>query len=614
MARNHLGDLRRSQVITIHGPGAIVDFRSGGAGISVVAAGLDQWDERAAPAGLAHPQTISEPRLEKELGVDGFRLPPVARQTRPGEFAKDAGSLVGARFPTWLQCPNCHLLRPAHKWTANPGDPALQCATCSRPKDPSHVVPARFVVACPYGHLNDFPWHYWLGGHAESCTRKGDLKLEGGATAGLAGYVLSCTECGNRRSMEGCFGTEWLQAIPCEGRRPWLAAEPEECPTTKPGHKRGSADLPSVLQRGASNLYFSVLESAIDIPPWSEALQKRLGIYWSKLVKADDAKLKRLIEDLELDALTEMPTDKLLVEIKKRRARLESPERNLRLEEYEQLTRHEKPHETQEFAIRPAEPPRELQRWLGKVVQVTRLREVRALYGFTRIQPPLGRKDKRLAKIAASPKNWLPAVENRGEGIFLALNREALNRWESLENVRARAALRHAAYAADWKRRGGEGPPPRTISARFLLLHGLAHALIRQLSLDCGYSSASLRERLYADTGTFDMAGLLVFTASPDADGTLGGLVRQGEPESIVRLLENGLAAMSWCSSDPLCIEGIHTLTDPLSGAACHACLLAAETSCEEFNRLLDRALLVGTPKDPSLGFFHELVASTAED
>jgi hypothetical protein len=113
--------------------------------------------------------------------------------------------------------------------------------------------------------------------------------------------------------------------------------------------------------------------------------------------------------------------------------------------------------------------------------------------------------------------------------------------------------------------------------------------------------------------GLFDMAGLLVFTASPDADGTLGGLVRQGEPGNIVRMTEKGLAAMTWCSSDPLCIEGVHTLTDPLSGAACHACLLAAETSCEEFNRLLDRALLVGTPKDPSLGFFRDLVGSAVE-
>lgn len=610
MAPNHLGDLRRSQVITIHGPGAIVDFR---AGVSVVAAGLDQWDERAPPVGLAHPQTISEPRLEKELGVDGFRLPPVARQRRPGEYEKGAGNLVGVRFPNWLQCPNCHLLRPAKGWTEIAGNPALQCTKCSRPKDPSYVVPARFVVACPYGHLDEFPWHYWLGDHAEACTKKGDLKLEGGVTAGLAGYVLSCTECGARRSMEGCFGTEWLQVMPCAGRRPWLAAEPEECPTTKPGRKHGSADLPSVLQRGASNLYFSALESAIDIPPWSEALQKRLGIYWAKLAKADDAKLKRLIEDLELDVLTEMPADKLFEEVKKRRARLDAPERNLRLEEYEQLTQHNKPHETQEFAIRPAEPPVELQRWLGRVVQVTRLREVRALYGFTRIQPPHGRKDQRLAKISALPKNWLPAIENRGEGIFLALDREALTRWERQTNVQARAKLRNEAFAAEWRRRGGEGPPLRTITPRFLLLHGLAHALIRQLALDCGYSSASLRERLYADEGTFDMAGLLVFTASPDADGTLGGLVRQGEPESVRCLIEKGLAAMSWCSSDPLCIEGVHTLTDPLSGAACHACLLAAETSCEEFNRLLDRALLVGTPKDPSLGFFHELVMSAWE-
>jgi hypothetical protein len=414
--------------------------------------------------------------------------------------------------------------------------------------------------------------------------------------------------------MEGCFGTDWLSAIPCAGRRPWLASEAEECPTTKEIHKQGNADTPTVLQRGASNIYFSALESALDIPPWSEALQKRLGVYWSNLAQAeDDAELKTIIKVLKLETLTQVPADKLFEEVKKRLTRLKSPERNLRLEEYEQLTQHEKPLDTQEFAIRPSRPPAALEPWVGRVVQVTRLREVRAMYGFTRILPPLGRQDQRLAKITASPKNWLPAVENRGEGIFIELNRKALVTWEARPAVKARAELRHAAYVADWRRRGGEGLPPRTISARFLLVHGLAHTLIRQLSLDCGYSSASLRERLYADVHPFDMAGLLVFTASPDADGTLGGLVRQGEPESIVRLMEKGLAAMTWCSSDPLCIEGVHTLTDPLSGAACHACLLAAETSCEEFNRLLDRALLVGTPKDPSLGFFHDLVTSAVE-
>src|SRR5690606_1122360 len=145
----------------------------------------------------------------------------------------------------------------------------------------------------------------------------------------------------------------------------------------------------------------------------------------------------------------------------------------------------------------------------------------------------------------------------------------------------------------------------RVLTPRFLLVHSLAHALIRQLSLSCGYSSASLRERLYADVDpSWDMAGLLVYTSSPDADGTLGGLARQGEDSNIVRVFEDALLSMTWCSADPLCIEGVHARSAPANGAACHACLLASETSCEEFNTFLVRALLIGTPTQPELGFF----------
>jgi hypothetical protein len=124
------------------------------------------------------------------------------------------------------------------------------------------------------------------------------------------------------------------------------------------------------------------------------------------------------------------------------------------------------------------------------------------------------------------------------------------------------------------------------------------------LSISCGYSGASLRERLYVGSSQWDMAGILIFTSSPDADGTLGGLVRQGESRRLVAVFEECLASMNWCSSDPLCIEGVQSLSTPSNGAACHACMLAPETSCEEFNSFLDRAMIVGTPSIPEIGYF----------
>ena len=203
--------------------------------------------------------------------------------------------------------------------------------------------------------------------------------------------------------------------------------------------------------------------------------------------------------------------------------------------------------------------------------------------------------------------SWLPAVENRGDGIFIQLQLDRVRKWETTGAVVNRVATIRAAYEEAWKDRGRPGAPPNVVTPRLLLTHSLAHALIRQLSLSCGYTSASLRERLYVDVGpTWEMAGLLIFTSSPDADGTLGGLARQGENANIVRVFEDALSSMTWCSSDPLCIEGMHARSEPANGAACHACLLAAETSCEEFNTFLDRALLVGTPAQPQLGFFEE--------
>lgn len=601
--KNDLGDVRRSQVITTHGPGSIIDFRAGGYGgaaISVVAGGLEEWDRWAPPSGIGNPQTVYEPRLEKELDVEGFRLPPVAPQVAPGVYSPRSGKLVGVRFPRWLQCPKCHLLRQPQQWSEDPGDPALYCADCSEKaggRNRVHVVPVRFIVICENGHLDEFPWHWWVK-HEPSCpapNRRRELRLQGSATAGLAGLMLSCDGCGARRSMEGVFGSDAIPA-PCRGERPWLGSNAQEQCAAKP----------RVVQRGASNLYFSVVESALDIPPWSDDLQKKIGLRWSMLQNAPDANARRvLIQAMRLTDVVGMSEEELSASIEDRIARLNAPDRNLRWEEYQQFIQHTRPFgENTEFEIIPAPAPPEIRSWVSSVTRATRIREVRALRGFTRVFPPTSRNDDRIARLSLNTPQWLPAVENRGEGIFIQLNMDRLRQWEGLDAVKARAERIDASNQAAWRDRGRAGSP-RSITPRLLLVHSLSHVLIRQLSLTCGYGSASLRERIYVDIGSsWDMAGLLIFTSSPDADGTLGGLARQGESSNVVKLFEDALTSMTWCSSDPLCIHDVHSKTEPANGAACHACLLAAETSCEEFNACLDRAMLVGTPADPDLGFF----------
>ena len=599
---NELGDVRRSQVITTHGPGALIDFRTGshgGASVSVVGAGLEEWDHWAPPQGVGNPQSIFEPRLQKQLGVEGFRLPPVAPQIRPGQHSPNAGKLVGVRYPRWLQCPRCHLIGETRRWAEDPGDPALYCATCTDEaggRNRVHAVPVRFIVLCENGHLDEFPWDWWVK-HGERCPPRHELKLSGSATAGLAGLILRCLGCNSERPMEGCFGPSAIPST-CQGRRPWLGTGADEA----------CSAVPRVVQRGASNIYFSVIESALDIPPWSDNLQKKLGMRWSLLERAPDADFRRtLISGMHLSDLTGMSEDELADVIEDRVMRLQSPDRNLRFEEFQQFVRHTDLFgENTEFEIRPSSPPPELAGWLQLVVRATRLREVRANLGFTRFFPPAPGASGRLAKLSLSPLDWLPAIENRGEGIFLQLNIDRVREWEQMQAVRERVSRLQDAYAQAWTLRSQGESPPRTLTPRLLLVHSLSHALIRQLSLTCGYGSASLRERLYVDSGDWDMAGLLIFTSSPDADGTLGGLARQAASGNLVPLFEDCLSAMAWCSSDPLCAEGVHASTESSNGAACHACILAAETSCEEFNSCLDRVTLVGTAASPETGFFED--------
>lgn len=602
MANNELGKPRRSQVVYNYGPGAIVDFSAGGdsgAAVSVVVAGLEEWDRNAPPGGLAHPQVTFEPRLQSQLRVRGFRLPPINPENA------DAGNrnyLIGLRFPTWLQCPKCNSLKRAKDWTRKQlGDPGLYCSACeSKIGGTIHVGPVRFVVACRAGHLDEFPWDFWVR-HRKGCSHS-NLRLWQSKKSGLAGLMLTCRSCGAERPMEGIFGQDTLRemGLRCRGQRPWLGGPAEGCD-----------ENPRVLQRGASNLYFPVTASALDIPPWSDQLHKRIGIYWEKLLGCEPTQRPQLISLLGLEAELGMTGEEILNQVERGVAALAAAgTRKIRFEEYEQFLgdRLDSVGEGGDFEIRPHSPPPELRRYLRRIVQVTRLREVRAIRAFTRIKPPTNEAEEDsplYAPIRRTSRDWLPAIEVRGEGIFLQVDPDVLAEWETRNDVQKRAAIVHDAWVADWRARHGvDDAPRRRITPRFLLVHALAHALIRQLSLECGYSSASLRERLYVDTGELEMAGLLIYTATPDSDGTLGGLARQGLPARVAELVPSAIHSIIWCSNDPLCIRDIATFTDALNLAACHSCLMMSETSCEEFNGLLDRAMLIGLPDNADLGFF----------
>jgi hypothetical protein len=248
---------------------------------------------------------------------------------------------------------------------------------------------------------------------------------------------------------------------------------------------------------------------------------------------------------------------------------------------------------------------------LARLCLVHRLREVRALRGFQRLSPAPGDPyTSPCAPLARSRTDWLPAVQVYGEGIYFELSPQKLSEWGARLQVQIRCGELSARYGA-LHPRGGDAWQP---SPPFLLVHTLTHLLINQLALDCGYSSSSLRERIYVgrDPRDGEFAGALIYTSSSASDGTLGGLVRQGQPDLFERTLAAAIDNARWCSSDPLCIDSRGQGVDALNLAACHACAIVSETSCEQRNLLLDRALIIGMPADSALAFFADHNAAMA--
>ena len=245
---------------------------------------------------------------------------------------------------------------------------------------------------------------------------------------------------------------------------------------------------------------------------------------------------------------------------------------------------------------------------LKQVALLHKIREVRALVGFTRLDPPssgkLGIPDADLGRfqcVKQPETNWYPGYEVRGEGIFLEFDNTTIEEWIASSPH----ALAQAKKINDNVLRCGRSGV-RNITPKFVFLHTLSHMLIRQFSFECGYNSASLRERIYCDIEhpEFPMCGLFIYTTSGDAEGTLGGLVRQGRSDCLPDVLKAAIAGAMWCSNDPVCIDSGGQGRDGLNMAACHSCMLLPETSCEEYNVYLDRSLIVGKMLDRSTGYF----------
>ncbi|MFI5906028.1 DrmB family protein [Dactylosporangium sp. NPDC051541] len=571
---HEVADARRSQLVSTYGVGSL--FPAGDE--SFMICGLDDWP--IDPWAVE----ISEPRLARSLGVMTFRPPPSGRRD---------GDVPVVRFPDYHFCTQCRALKRRQQFC---NDRSSYCRTCGR-----RITPSRFVACCPRGHIEDFPFHQWV--HAGSGAAGGEHNLtlsSQGRSSSLADIIIGCS-CGVPSvSMDNSFRPTALKGIAkCHGRRPWLADADED----------GCQETLRALQRGSSNVWFPEVRSAISIPPWSDRAHQLARRHWAVFKNANDATLREALADMDL-ARQGLSVEMMLEAVAQLRGdgTDDDPytDERLRREEYQALTTgHPETSSRDQFVAVPVAINGELAiaPVLEQVSTVSRLREVRALASFSRITPwSPGTDEAYRGAITAGQPVWLPAMEVLGEGIFLRFDSGALADWEAAKFAHDRAQLVCDGMALHGNMFGRRADA--TVSPRELLLHSFAHVLLNELSLDAGYPAASLRERLYAGP---DEAGVLIYTASADSAGSLGGLAAQSAAARFDAVVRSAIRRARWCTADPVCIEATSSGAGGVNLAACHACLLLPETSCERYNSVLDRATLVGVPEEPEAGFFSAL-------
>ena len=617
--------LRQSQVIAPNGVGAIFDV----SGQSFVVESTDTWFHQQSKRA-----EVQSPRLSSALRVSKFYAPP--SDDPDVRFAPTSGQrLPVTRFPAWLFCGAC---RRMVRWNSSQEDrnPGAVCMSCKIEKKKSfRLVPMRWVQICDKGHLGDVDWRWFAHSSSRgSCEKRDGLKFQSrsGGGAGLAAVEIRCDYCRAVRSLADISDPQLATrlGLRCVGRHPWNRWEKDDA---------SSCDRePRVVQRRASNVYYPEVHSAIEVPFVTPDLSPAERIIVDhpffegvvhKVVQGDEAQALNLAAMLAPMLLS---SGQEILALARGRAGLignaEMPAAPGTLDEIAESEwaafTNAEPFDTEDFRTRITSlaaatngpTTMALAALVTRVTLADALREVRAFSGFRRVTPGVQsdfvRADGRGYHDRPLP-DWLPAIEVRGEGVFLSLDEAALSTWESDPRVVDRVAglADKATRSFMWNRLEKRTGP--SVSARYVMLHTLAHLLIRRLSFESGYGASSLRERVFARTtatGEVRFGGLLIYTAAGDAEGTLGGLVRQGKSRLLAPALLGALDDAAWCSADPLCSEQHAVSLDGLNLASCHACTLVSETSCENGNFLLDRTLVVGSDGVP--GFFAPVLEAAA--
>jgi MrfA Zn-binding domain len=611
---NELGELRPSQLIFVFGVGSLVDLPN----MSAMVMGLDDWDTR-------YCKELEEDRLiaavQKRLGpqMSKLYLPPIKLDGADRDPAAPAIGVPVAPFPRWMRCSLCDTLSTVESgvfqliqdpWRPDKTAFVHQGCLKSQGGKPPAAHSVRFLLACREGHLTDFPWLDFVHKGNVPC-RPATLSMrEFGASGDASDIIVKCHSCNTERRMADAFDPD--TAFTCPGHHPHLRLVERKC-----------KEQAKTILLGASNAWFPTALSALSIPRATDKLGKLIEEQWAELKDTENVDEVRLLRKKVhkfqslIPLFAEFDDEEIWSAIGSKRAgalqRGTAPE-DLKLPEWQIFSDPDSAAESRDFKLKRVAPPKGFESFFEDVLLVERIREVRALLGFTRVESNADFAeatilvDGRLTRLSRESSRWLPASEVRGEGIFLRIREEVLLNWQSKAEVRQLEQEFFDSHKA-WRRLRKLDPVQDGFPGiRLVLLHSLSHALMRQIVLDCGYNAASVRERLYSRQPSEEggpMAGILLYTAAPDSEGTLGGLVEIGVPQTLGRHLQQALESMRICASDPLCSEHRPDIQGRgIQGACCHACQFSPETSCERGNRYLDRSVLVNTFSTRGTNFF----------
>jgi hypothetical protein len=634
-------NIRSSQLVSTFGIGQIMNFPND---VSVLIGGLNLWKEefdvRQRSEGNMNWDDfkIREPRLQRALRVKYF--------IRPFDYRTSSQEnrmlyIPAVRFPGWHHCVKCgRMVKRSLGYQAEPAK--CECG--------SKMIPVRFVAACPEGHIQDVPFEEWVHNGKPCANGTPQLTYQSFAGSGdLSSIYIKC-HCNKTRSLAGLMnvgrenGEVYNSALAsigladggsrasldnpnnqneqgeyCRGEKPWLGVkgirELDECGS----HLH-------VLIRGGTNVHYPMVRSALFLPQQEdksaiiEEIVKEHKTEIEELWNAD--KLRSMIR-IYLRGIHQVKTGS--VEVDEVIAYLENQgnqeeeevinEHKLRYEEYNFIL-DGRGQEGSEFKatsknIDNYDDHEFLGQYIDRIILVERLKETRVFTGFRRIDSYNSQDYANVNELKKklSTKHvvdWLPATEVYGEGIFIKFRDDVIDTWLKKQGKNLGAVLNRYHGAMQRRFRDYEDRP---LSPAFIMMHTFAHTLIKRLCFNCGYGTSALRERLYFSAGAERMNGIMIYTSSGDSEGSLGGLVKQGTETFFGKLFKEAIEDARWCSADPVCSDiGQRAGQGPdnVNGSACHNCCILPETSCEEFNQLLDRATITGTLDHPEWAFFKE--------